>query len=126
MPVIFNINVKNLGNKITRVTPTLVGVDDKWTPTINPPNYEIGPNQESTFSFSIITPYDFGWHNEYGRFQIEFKSEVYPYRSEAATTTESIYLVVSNYGFSTPGFEFIFVIAALFVVGIIIKKRQNK
>ena len=124
--VIFNIHIKNLGNKITRVTPDLIGVDDKWTSTINPPNYEIGPNQESTFTFSIITPYDFGWHNEYGRFEIEFLSEVYPYRSGAASNTESIYLVVNNYGFSTPGFEFLLVIAALFVVGIIIKKRQIK
>lgn len=124
--IIFNIHIKNLGNKITRVTPKLIGVDDKWTPTINPPDYEIGPNQENTFTFSIITPYDFGWHNEYGRFEIEFLSEVYPYRLDAASHTESIYLVVNNYGFSTPGFEFTILIAALFVIGIIIKKRQIK
>jgi len=124
--IIFNIHIKNLGNKITRVTPKLIGVDDKWTPTINPPDYEIGPNQESTFTFSIITPYGFGWHNEYGRFEIEFLSEVYPYRLGAASHTASIYLVVNNYGFSTPGFEFTILIAALFVIGIIIKKRQIK
>ncbi len=116
----------NLGNKITRVTPTLKGVDSEWTPTINPPNYEIGPNQENTFTFSIIAPYNFGWHNEYGSFQIDFLSEVYPYRSAAATNTESIYLVVNNYGFSTPGFEFPILLVALIVIGIIIQKRRSK
>jgi len=120
----FKIDVKNLGNKITRVTPKLIGVDEDWTPTINPPEYEIPPNQESTFSFSIITPFDFGWHNDYGRFQIDFRAEVYPFRQIAANHTQSIYLVVNNYGFSTPGFEFITLISALMVIGIIIKRRR--
>ena len=120
----FKIDVKNLGNKITRVTPKLIGEDDDWTQTINPPEYEIPPNQESTFSFSIITPFDFGWHNEYGKFQIDFRAEVYPFRSGAANHTQSIYLVVNNYGFSTPGFEFIILISALMIIGIIIKRRR--
>ena len=124
--VSFKIIVKNFGNKITRVTPTLIGVDSKWTPTINPPNYEIYPKQDSTFSFSLITPYDFGWHNEYGRFEISFKAEVYPYISESATSSESIYLVVNNNGFSTPGFEFLVVIAAFIIVMGIIQKRRHE
>jgi len=124
--VIFQIYVQNLGNKITRVTPTLKGVDSKWTATINPPQYEIAPNKEKTFTFSMITPYDFGWHNEYGRFEIELLSEVYPYRSSAASHTQSIYLVVNNHGFSTPGFEFPILIMTLIGLCIIIKKRQSK
>jgi len=122
----FKIDVKNLGNKITRVTPKLIGVDEDWTPTINPPEYEIPPNQESTFTFSIVTPFDFGWHNDYGRFQLDFRSEVYPFRQSAANHTQSIYLVINNYGFSTPGFEFITLISALMVIGIIIKRRRVK
>ncbi|MCE7739511.1 MAG: hypothetical protein GPJ50_09040, partial [Candidatus Heimdallarchaeota archaeon] len=122
----FKINVKNSGNKITRVTPNLIGVDEKWIPTINPPEYEISPKSEATFTFSIITPKDFGWHNEYGRFEINFKSEVYPYRTGAANSSKSIYLVVNNYGFSTPGFEFPVLIVALMAIGIIIQKRRNR
>ena len=124
--IAFNIDVENLGNKITRVTPKLIGVENKWTPTINPPNYAIPPNTKSTFTFSIITPFDFGWHNEYGRFEIEFLSEVYPYQSIAATNTESIYLVVNNYGFSTPGFEFALVLIGLIAITLIIQKRRNR
>jgi len=122
----FKINVMNSGNKITRVTPKLIGVDEKWIPTINPPEYEISPKSESTFTFSIITPKDFGWHNEYGRFEINFKSEVYPYRTGAANSSKSIYLVVNNYGFSTPGFEFPILLVALMAIGVIIQKRRNR
>ena len=122
----FEINVKNSGNKITRVSPKLIGVDEKWIPTINPPEYEISPNSEATFTFSIITPKDFGWHNEYGRFEINFKSEVYPYRTGSANNSKSIYLVVNNYGFSTPGFEFPILLVALMAIGVIIQKRRNR
>ena len=40
----FKIDVKNLGNKITRVRPILMDEDLDWTPTINPPEYEIPSN----------------------------------------------------------------------------------
>jgi hypothetical protein len=123
--VSFKITVKNQGNKITRVTPT-INVEDKWTTTINPPNYEINPDQEATFVFSMITPYDFGWHNEYGRFEIKFLSEVYPYQSGSASNTESIYIVVNNNGFSLPGFEFSLVIIAFLVVFAVLQKRRNR
>ncbi len=73
-------SLANVGNKITRVTPTLIGVGDKWTARINPPQYEILPDSENTFTFAIIPPFDFGWHNEFGTFEIQFLSEVYPYR----------------------------------------------
>lgn len=124
-PVEFKIKIKNSGNKITRITPKLVDVDQDWTPTINPTRYEIKPNQEETFTFSIIAPFDFGWHNEYGSFEIKFVSEVYPYRTNSPTSEDSIYLVVNNHGFSTPGFEFSLVIIALIAIGIIIKKRRE-
>ncbi len=124
--VSFKIIVKNMGNKITRVTPTLIGADSRWTPTINPPNYEIYPKQESSFSFALITPYDFGWHNEYGRFEVSFKAEVYPYISNSAMSNESIYLVVNDNGFSLPGFEFVGAIAAFIIVMAIIQRKRHK
>jgi len=124
--VSYKITVKNLGNKITRITPTIIGADLAWTPTINPPQYEIQPNQENTFTFAIITPYNFGWHNEYGRFQVDFKAEVYPYVSGSPNSTQSIYLVVNNHGFSTPGFELVIFLIAIFVIALIIRKRHIK
>lgn len=124
--VSFRIVVQNGGNKITRVTPKIIGADQKWIPTINPPNFEVNPNQESEFVFSIISPYDFGWHNEYGRFEINFFYEVYPYRTNSPTGNESIYLIVNNNGFSLPGFEFSAIIIALIVILVISQKRRNR
>lgn len=124
--VSFRIVVKNQGNKITRVTPRIIGADQRWIPTINPPNFEVNPNQQSEFVFSVISPYDFGWHNEYGRFEINFFYEVYPYRTGSPTGNESIYLIVNNHGFSLPGFEFSAVIIAFIAVLIISQKRRQR
>lgn len=120
----FEIKIRNLGNKITRVTPTIKDKNPEWTETINPPELEIGPDDQATFSFSVIAPYDFGWHNEYESFEVQFRSEVYPYRTGSANNTKSVYLVVNNYGFSTPGFEALtFVVAALAIAYIIRRKK---
>jgi hypothetical protein len=121
----FQINVRNLGNKITRVTPTIKNKNPDWTETINPPELEIDPNDEATFTFSIIAPYDFGWHNEYESFEVQFKSEVYPYRTGAANNTKSVYLVVNNYGFSTPGFELLTFVVAALAIALIIRRKKS-
>ena len=124
--VTFSIDVLNKGNKITRVIPFIVGVDPSWTPTINPPQFEIPPGEQTTFSLSIITPYNFGWHNEYGRFQVTFESQIYPFQKNSPNSTQTIFLVVNNHGFSTPGFEFIVCLAALIGTICIIRIRRKK
>jgi len=123
--VSFQIFVTNNGNKITRVTPQIVAGDPAWIPTINPPEFEIQPGQESTFTLSLITPYNFGWHNEYGRFEIKFYSTIYPPSENAPSENQTIFLVVNNHGFSTPGFEFIIFLAAICVILLIIRKRRK-
>jgi|WetSurMetagenome_2_1015567.scaffolds.fasta_scaffold00443_11 hypothetical protein len=123
----FRIVVQNMGNKITQVTPKIIGADEKWTTTINPPNLRIYPNQEGEFVFSLITPYDFGWHSEYGRFEINFLSEVYPIStSGSASSSESIYLIVNNNGFSLPGFEFPLLIIAFAIILVFLQKRRHR
>lgn len=124
--VSFKIVIKNLGNKITRVTPRILKADQKWIPTINPPNFEVNPNSESEFVFSVISPYDFGWHNEYGSFEVNFFYEVYPYRTGSPTGNDTIYLVVNNHGFSLPGFEFSAVIIAFIMIYVLLQKRRNR
>lgn len=124
--VSFNIIITNNGNKITRVTPKIIGSDPQWTSTINPPVYEIQPNQQTTFTFSIITPYNFGWHNEYGRFEVNFLSEVYPYRNNSPSQNQTIFLVVNNHGFSAPGFEFVIFLFAIIAILFIIRNRRMK
>lgn len=121
----FNINVRNVGNKITRITPNIVTQTEDWNPTINPPQIEIAPNTDSTFTFSIVSPFEFGWHNEFQSFQISIRSEVYPYRTGAANNTQSVYLTVNNLGFSTPGFELFTVMVATFAIAYILRRRNK-
>jgi hypothetical protein len=120
----FKITIHNDGNKITRVTPDIVTASEDWKAIINPTQKEIPANDDATFTFSIIAPFDFGWHNEYENFKIDFKSEVYPFQPGSANSTRSVYLSVNNYGFSTPGFEIIYIFVAIIIIGIIYKKRR--
>ena len=122
----FNIKITNSGNKITRVTPVIIGADSAWTPTINPPQFEIPAGQSSTFTFSVITPFNFGWHNENGYFQLNFEAQVYPFVSGSPTSNQSVQVIVNNQGFSTPGFEAVIFIIAIFAVALILQKRHAR
>ena len=120
----FEITVRNNANKKIRVTPKIVGDYSDWTPTINPSFDDIEAGQERVFTYSIIAPFDFGWHNEIESFEIDFTAQIFPLREEAAVGGPyPFYLRVNNYGFSTPGFEVITLLAALFFVGIILRKK---
>jgi len=123
----YKISVKNNANKKIRVTPQLGNVASKWTPTINPPFNDIAPAGQEDFIFSIYTPYDFGWHNEIESFQIDFIAQIFPLRTEAPVGGPySIFLRINNYGFSTPGFEVLTLIAAIAIAIILLKKGYIK
>lgn len=123
----FKITVKNEANKKARISPQIKNVDPKWTPTINPPFYDIDAGDQADFIFSIYSPYDFGWHNEIQSFQIDFTTQIFPLRSDAPVGGPySIYLRVNNYGFSLPGFEFGILIIALLVAVFILKKMRTQ
>ncbi len=119
----YKITVKNNANKKIRVTPQLGNIASKWTPTMNPPFNDIAPEGQEDFIFSIYTPYDFGWHNEIESFEIDFTAQIFPLREQAPVGGPySIYLRINNYGFSTPGFEVLTLIAAIAIAGILFKK----
>jgi hypothetical protein len=125
----FKITVENGGNKLTRVEPILKRASEKWTPTVNPTRHDIPPGEKDVFTFSLIAPYDFGWHDYVESFEIEFKSTIFPIREGSPYETESLFLVVQNYGFSVPGAElivivFLIVIAVIIIIGTIIKKEK--
>jgi len=126
-PINFKITVENTGNKKARVFPEIKDADSRWTPTINPPHLDVEPGTKGEFAFSIYTPYNFGWHNEREQFDLEFTYKIFPIREDAPVGgPDLISLTVTNYGFSTPGFEFITLIAAIVIAGILIKKRYTK
>lgn len=124
----FKITVKNEANKKARIIPNLNSSDvGEWSPTINPPFFDIPSGGQEEFVFSIYTPYDFGWHNEIQSFRIDFTTKIFPLREDAPVGGPyPIYLRVNNYGFSTPGFEIITLLAAIVILGFIIKKKNGK
>jgi hypothetical protein len=125
-PININIKVKNLGNKITKVTPKLNEIKKSWYPEINPSKYEITPDSEGNFILSLISPDEFGWYNNYEIFEIGFLSEIYPYSENLGQFNETIIIIVNNYGFSTPGFELSLLIILIIIFIISILRRKYK
>lgn len=120
----FEIRVKNEANKKARITPRLNTSAPDWSPTINPPFFDVLPGSEEKFTFSVYTPYDFGWHNEIQSFQIDFTTRIFPLQEDAAVGGPyAIYLRINNYGFSTPGFELLPIIAAIGIALILVRNK---
>ncbi len=125
----FKISVTNEANKKARIIPSLNrnGSINEWSPTINPPFMDLNPGSSGDFTFSIYTPYSFGWHNDIQAFQIDFTAQIFPLQAAAPEGGPyPIYLRVNNYGLSLPGFEGITVLAAIAIIAIIIGLKKKK
>jgi len=120
-----NIRIKNNANYWTIVRHEMIDVPAAWSPIINPSKVEIPPGGEETVVLSVTPPYNFGWHDETEVIQIDFKPEPSPGGGESGPAVQ-VYLRFNNRGFSTPGFEavFLFVAIALFMV-IHLRRRKN-
>jgi len=120
----FEIKIKNEANKKARITPRINTSASEWSPTINPPFFDILPGAEESFTFSVYSPYDFGWHNEIQSFQIDITTQIFPLNEDAAVGGPyAIYLRINNYGFSTPGFELLPILAAIGIALIMVRKK---
>jgi len=125
----FKITVTNEANKKARITPTVNtnGSINDWSPTINPPFMDLNPGSSGAFTFSIYTPYSFGWHNDIQAFQIDFTTQIFPLQAAAPKGGPyPIYLRVNNYGFSLPGFEGVTVLAAIAILALIVGLKKKK
>lgn len=120
----FEIKIKNEANKKARITPRINTSASEWSPTINPPFFDILPGAEESFTFSVYSPYDFGWHNEIQSFQIDITTQIFPLNEDAAVGGPyAIYLRLNNYGFSMPGFELLPILAAIGIALIMVRKK---
>ncbi len=120
----FNIQVKNEANKKARITPQLITPTPGWSPTINPPFFDVLPGEEQSFIFSVYTPFDFGWHDQIETFQIDFTTQIFPLRENAAKGGPyPIFLRIENYGFSTPGFEIFPILLSFGSIILIFRKK---
>lgn len=134
--VSFKIIVKNYSNKRVKVNPNIITMDARWRPIINPQTLHIDPNSSSYFIFSILSPYEFGWHDIVQEFQINFTTQIFPLNNNSSITHPyEIILKVKNHGFAIPGFEltglFVVLITCIFlrknrVILNVLKGRSNQ
>jgi hypothetical protein len=122
----FPVTVTNQGNYEAIVTGVIQDPLAEWAPLISPTQAIVEPGQEQTITFSVVAPYNFGWHNEQRTFTIIFTPQKSPPTVPPTLGTPySVQVRVNSVGFSTPGFEPILLFAALAFVIIILKKRKK-
>jgi hypothetical protein len=123
----FQMTIRNMGNKEAIVRGTITDVPSEWAPLLSPTEVPVGPGQTATVTFSVTTPYNFGWHNEVRTFTISFVPEKSPPSTPPITGAPHLVQVrVNSVGFSAPGFEPILLFAAIALIIVIVKKRQKK
>jgi len=125
------IYLENLGNDKTRF---ILGVDDLpegWVASINTDivvdSAIAGGNNKETVMLSVMPPYNFGYHDETQVIKFHAKGQYYISQTgETLESDERVYEIqIRNRGFSTPGFEGVFVILALVGIAFIVKKRKK-
>jgi hypothetical protein len=131
-PATIPIDCENLGNAMTEFIFKIVNVPDGWVASI-PANAFIasaaeGKDPKDTINLLITPPYGFGYHNELEDITVSIKGQYFggPSGDKILDTSEYFHTIsIRNRGFSTPGFEAIFLIFALVGVVFIFKKRQK-
>lgn len=124
----FDVDLENLGNAKTKVEFDVLDAPDDWNITF-PSNAVIdsstlGKNTKKTVSISIEPPDTFGYHDE--REVIKLSLTPIYYNNESIQG-EKYYIsfIVKSKGFSTPGFEAIFVFIAFFAVILMLKFQKS-
>jgi len=126
------IELENLGNAKTVVDMRVLNVPDGWAATIPARvtlgSAVLGDNPKKTIILTIQPPYGFGYHNDRDQIEVEFIPAYYGDPSDPSVIgKEQIErFTVQSIGFSTPGFEGIFVIFALIGMALFVKKRKEK
>ncbi|HDO19829.1 MAG TPA: hypothetical protein ENG74_03790 [Thermoplasmatales archaeon] len=124
------IKVKNMCNRNIEVNTDLSDIPQRWNPSIQPSFTELGPHETAIFHFSIVGPFEFGWHEELASLPIYFKVTPKPELSSESVEPETFvsYITVQNVGFYMPlpliALVVIVVIALIAVVAVYIKKMS--
>jgi hypothetical protein len=132
-PVSWDIKITNNGNGEAIVRARIINPPEGWVISVNPqtivPSLADGDVNEKEMTLTALPPFDFGYHSQQVPIEVELTPEFSsPGAGASANMTrgEPIYLslAVQNRGFSTPGFEVVFLITAVLAM-IIIKKRHK-
>jgi len=126
------IELENLGNAKTVVDMRVLNVPEDWEATISARvtlgTTVLGDNPKKTVILTVQPPYSFGYHNDRNQIEVEFIPKYYADPSGEALIGDAQIepFIIQSIGFSTPGFEGVFVIFALIGVALIVKKRRQK
>jgi hypothetical protein len=122
----FKMTIENKGNKETIVKVKIIDAPSDWAPLLSSSSIPISAKGKEEVTFSVVTPYNFGWHNELRSFTIEFTPEKYPPSSvKVAGTPEQVQVRVNSVGFSVPGFELVGLVIAIGIVVLIARRKYR-
>ncbi|MCK5636145.1 MAG: hypothetical protein KAH91_01895 [Thermoplasmatales archaeon] len=128
----FEIDLENLGNAKTEFVFKIIDVPAGWIASI-PANTFVGSaatgeSPKKVITLLITPPYGFGYHNELQNIKISIQGQYFagsgPDDWLQSDEYEHVFTVRSR-GFSTPGFEAVFVLVALIGIAFVIKKRRK-
>lgn len=129
----FKCTVKNKANKATTVLTDISSVDSDWAPTINPSKITLDPKAEEIITFSVVSPYTFGWHDETVSMNLKFTPYPAPISAGSSNYSLSLGQVVdaqvriNNRGFSFGGFEFVLLaLIVILIVAVVIMIKKKK
>ncbi|MCX6666666.1 MAG: hypothetical protein NTV74_00265 [Euryarchaeota archaeon] len=124
----FGIKLENLGNAKTNVKFRLLDIPRGWTVTLTPNivlgNKMTGEDNIDTVTLSVKPPDGFGYHNEEQVIKVLIVPSYFGDDAMAGPGYE-VSFIVKNKGFSSPGFEGIFVIFAIIIFVFIFRNRPK-
>jgi len=128
--LLYNVRIFNLGNARDTYHISIKNLEQLskkgFTVTLEMDTVEIEAKNEATVGLPVGTPIKFNfWLNEIQSIIIEVKSEQEE-RNEGLTIPREFPLTVRQRGFSTPGFDPIFVIIAFAGLAVIINIKRTK
>lgn len=123
----YQIKITNKGNKEAIVKGVIKDAPAEWAALLTPTQLPIGPGEQATMTFSITTPYSFGWHDDLRTFSISLTPERSPPTTPPLVgTPNDVQVSINSVGFAIPGFEPTLLLAALVILLAMIKIRKKK
>jgi hypothetical protein len=122
---VFPIEVENLGNARTIVFFEVINVPENWNAVITSQVTLDEAIGASSTAYLVVKPdKGFGYHFEERTIKISMTPARADNLADQGETLFETFLVQSR-GFSTPGFETILLIAAILIIGILVKKKKR-
>jgi len=126
----FTIEIQNWGNGDTNVSIDIEDIPEGWLAkivhSITLGTNLFGSTSNIIVSLNVKPPIDFGYHEDRAIIKVKMTPISYN-KTEYHGEPHYLYFIVQSNGFSAPGFEIItFILAFIFVLFVIMKKKNKK